>query len=262
MQMSNLLQNIEKSELGRGIILWWLGGASWVLRTPSIILYIDLFTGPAPTETLTPLTKNYKDLIDPNNVSIADAVLSTHVHIDHCHKESLLPIYRNTSAIFIGGPSSVKHFRNWNFAENRIVELEPYQFHKVVDATITALPNRDCVDTGAVSYLIDTSEVSLFDGGDTLYFEGLRDIGKKWHIDIALLNFFKNPPEIDMTLSMTPKEVASAALDLNAKFLIPKHWNIWTELEDDPQKISDELQDSPVKTKILEPGQEFIYLPD
>jgi L-ascorbate 6-phosphate lactonase len=259
-KMSELLELIETSLVERGAVIWWLGGPSWVMKTPEALLYVDLFTGPAPKETLTPLTKNYIDLIMPQTISKADLVLSTHEHIDHCHRESLLSIYQNTQAIFVGGMSSAKSFRSWGFKEKRIIELQPGQSYRQFGVLINALPNRDCVDPGAISYLIRTGDISVFDGGDSLYFDGFKGIGQRYQIDIALLNFFKNPPESNMILSMTPPEVAQAARDLQVKVLIPMHWNLWTELQDDPQKIREFLKNSSVRLEILSIGQAFKFV--
>jgi L-ascorbate 6-phosphate lactonase len=256
--MAGLLSTIEKKQVSHGIVLWWLGGSSWVLKSPTILVYVDLFTGPAPKETLSPLTKNYEDLILPEEITIADFVLSTHEHVDHCHYESLLPIYQNTKAKFVGGPSSVAKFKEWGFVEERIVLLAAYERYHRGQIEFIALPNKDCVDPGAVSYLILTQGITLFEGGDSLYFEGFKEIGHKWGVDIALLNFFKNPPDIDMVLTMTPAQVARAAQDLHAKILIPKHWNIWKELEDDPKVIGSYLS-SNITLNILDLGEEFTF---
>ena len=59
--MAGLLSTIEKKQVSHGIVLWWLGESSWVLKSPTSLVYVDLFTGPAPKETLSPLTKNYED---------------------------------------------------------------------------------------------------------------------------------------------------------------------------------------------------------
>jgi L-ascorbate 6-phosphate lactonase len=257
--MLNVLDSIEKREVQRGIVLWWLGGSSWVLKTSEACVYVDLFTGPAPTETLTPITRDKPDLIDPNDISDIDFMLSTHYHVDHCHRESLTPIYKNTNANFIGPVSSTKLFKEWGFSEERIVEIEPYQKIQDKRLTITAVPLQDVDDQFAVGYLFETAEVNLLDAGDTLYFDGLKDYGEKWEIDIALLNYFTNLPELDMKLSMTPSEVAQAAIDLKAKILIPKHWDIWTEMLADPKELDQHLSGSGIELKVLEAGKEFVY---
>ncbi len=258
--MPDVLAGIENKIVKEGIVLWWLGGSSWVMKTPIALLYVDLFTGPAPKEALTPLTKNYADLISPGDVSKADLVLCTHEHIDHCHQASLVPIYQNTQAIFIGGPSSAKCYRGWGFEEKRIVELRPHQGFQRPGIDITALPSKDCVDVGAVAYLIQSGGIAVFDGGDSLYFDGFKEIGQEFAIDIAMLNFFRNPPDSEIVLSMTPPEVARAAQDLGARVLIPKHWNIWKELQDDPRKVISYLEGSSIRVEFLSMGKEFEYI--
>ena len=257
--MNNLLQMIESREVEKGVVLWWLGGASYVLKTRQAIIYVDLFTGPAPTDTLTKLTKDIPDLISPPEINNADLVLSTHEHIDHCHRESLVPIYGNTKAIFVGPPSSVRHFKDWGFDDKRIVELRSSESFRYMDMHIQALPNKDIADEDALSYLLQIDEINIYEGGDSLYFDGFKSAGNQWDIDIALLNFFANPPELDIVPSMVPAEVAQAAKDLGVSYLIPKHWDIWKEMKGDPAEIVDALKGSSVNPIILQPGVEFVY---
>jgi len=257
--MADLLKSIDNREIEEGLVLWWLGGPSWVLKTPTALLYIDLFTGPAPTETLMPISKGYDDLVSPGEISSADLVLSTHYHLDHCHKESLVPIYNNTGAIFVGPASSVRLFKEWGFAESRFIEMVPQQKVTKSGVSISALPSKDCDDKTAVSYIIQTDDITLFESGDSLYFEGFKDIGKVFDIDIALINFMTNPPEVDMQQFMNPPEVAQTAHDLRASIMIPKHWDIWTEMFADPEIIREFLDASLVSYTILEHGEEFAY---
>jgi len=257
--MENLLEEIESRQINKGVVLWWLGGSSYVLKTPQSLIYVDLFTGPAPSDTLTKLTKDIPDLIDPAEIKKADLVLSTHEHIDHCHQESLLPIYESTKAIFVGAPSSVKHFKAWGFDEQRIIELRPQQSFHLLDVNILAQPNKDCADKDAVSYLFQVGNICLFEGGDSLYFDEFKAIGKKWDIDIALLNYFTDPPDVEFVQTMVPSEVAQAAQDLGASILIPKHWDIWKELKANPADVAMELDGSSVTPLILKQGEEFEY---
>ena len=148
-----------------------------MLKSPTSLVYVDLFTGPAPKETLTPLTKNYEDLILPEEMTIADFVLSTHEHVDHCHYESLLPIYQNTKAKFVGGPSSVAKFKEWGFVEERIIVLAADERYHRGQIEFIALPNKDCVDPGVVSHLILTQGITLFEAETASILKGSKRLG-------------------------------------------------------------------------------------
>lgn len=257
--MNKLLEVINTTKTTNGIVLWWLGGSSWVLKSRETVIYVDLFTGPAPTNTITKLTKVTPDLVDPDMIMRVDVVLSTHEHIDHCHRESLMPIYRNTKAVFAGAYSSARLFEEWGIDESRMVRLKPFQEFNIPDVNIRATPSKDCADEDAVGFLIQTQGVTLFDSADSLYFPGFEEIGSMAQIDIALLNFFRDPPDLDMTTTMTPAEVVQAAIDLNAKIVIPKHWDIWEELKGDPFEVAELLKGSRIECKILEPGEAFRF---
>jgi L-ascorbate 6-phosphate lactonase len=256
---AELLVTIESTPVDRGVLLWWLGGSSWVLKTRQALVYVDLFTGPAPTETLTPLTKAFEDLLDPAQIRRADLVLSTHKHIDHCHRESLQPIYEHTEAIFAGARSSAQLFAGWGFAPERIVSLAPGERHQQAGLDILAVPSQDCDDEQAIGFLIQTEGVTLLDAGDSLYFDGFADLGRALSIDVALLNYFTNPPGSDFVQTMTPGQVAQAALDLRAAVVIPKHWDIWKELRANPQDVARALRGSHVRTLIPQPGAAYAF---
>ena len=163
-------------------------------------------------------------LILPEEITIADFVLSTHEHVDHCHYESLLPIYQNTKAKFVGGPSSVAKFKEWGFVEERIVLLAAYERYHRGQIEFIALPNKDCVDPGAVSYLILTQGITLFEGGDSLYFEGFKEIGHKWGVRHSLAEFLQESARYrygsyDDSGSGCSGRTRSACKDLNPQAL-------------------------------------------
>lgn len=240
---------IEEFDAPSGLTIWALGGPSVAIRTPKTLIYLDLFTGSVPGEALHKATD---DIIDPQSIGKVNAVLCTHHDPDHCHQESLEPIYNNTDALLIGPRSCTKLFVKWGFGSERVVELQANQAIQLQDLRIWATPCNDYFDPDAVSYVLQSGGVTAFEGGDTLYYSGYIKVGRQFEIDVALLNFAKNPP--DEIYYMNHAHVARTAEELKAKMVIPKHYDLWEEFLDDPAPLIPLLKPKGIQVKILNQG--------
>jgi L-ascorbate 6-phosphate lactonase len=249
---SNFLEQVEAHTPTNAFTIWALGGPSTIIQTPETTVYLDLFTGPSPETTLHKATV---DIVDPAAIRRVDATLSTHHDPDHCHQPSLTPIHNNTDALLIGPRSCTKLFREWGFDPNRMVELGAHQAFQFKDLRIWAMPCNDYFDPDAVSYVFQSGGVTLFDGGDTLYYSGYIEVGRQFDIDVALLNFARNPPgEI---YYMNHAHVARTAQELGARILIPKHFDLWEEFLDDPAPLVEMLEPAGISVEILAQGAHF-----
>ncbi|MFZ0548371.1 MAG: MBL fold metallo-hydrolase [Candidatus Promineifilaceae bacterium] len=249
---TEFLNQVESNRPQSGITIWALGGPSTIIQTPETTVYLDLFTGPSPEATLHKATK---DIVDPNAIRKVDAVLCTHHDLDHCHQGSLTPIHANTDALLIGPRSCTKLFREWDFDPGRMVELAAHQAIQLKDLRIWAMPCNDYFDPDANSYVLQSGGVTLFDGGDTLYYSEYIQVGKRFDIDVALLNFARNPPgEI---YYMNHAHVARTAQELGTRILIPKHYDLWEEFLDDPAPLIEMLEPAGITVEILAQGASF-----
>jgi L-ascorbate 6-phosphate lactonase len=247
-------QIIEEYQVAKGVTIWSLGGPGVALKTRKALIYLDLFTGPSPSPEI---TKAIVNILNPLDIRQVDAVLCTHHDPDHCDRTSLQPIHDNTEALFIGPCSCKKLFVEWGFSTDRIVELAPHDGFWLQDLKIRAMPCNDYFDPDGITYLIQADNVTIFEGGDTLYFAGFREIGEKYDVDIALLNFARNPP--DQVYYLSAAQVARAAEELGARIVLPKHWDLWAEFEDDPEKVASYLIGKDIETVVLRQGDRFDY---
>ena len=73
-------------------------------------------------------------------------------------------------------------------------------------------------------YIVKAAGKSVFHCGDSTYFEGFTEIGKRHDIDIALMPIgaYESPSGRDV--HMNPEQAVRAFADLGAKALIPMHY--------------------------------------
>ena len=85
------------------------------------------------------------------------------------------------------------------------------------------------------AFLIKTaSGPTVFISGDTAYFDGFREIGEEFDIDVAILSLGAYEPRWFMRDShMNPAETVKAFQQLGAKRLIITHWGTF-RLGDEP----------------------------
>lgn len=242
-------EEIESYSIEEGVAIWSLGGPSVAIRSKESLLYLDLFSGPAPAG----LTKGIPDVIAPAAIRRAGMALSTHHHEDHCHKHSLSLLYNNTSSLFVGPASCNRLYRDWGFDLARTRLLAPWESFSKGDVTVHALPSKDDFSPDAVSFLLELGGVKIFEGGDTLYFPEMAEIGRAWEIDIAFLNYAKNPP--GKVFYMGEEAVLKASRDLGAGILILKHYDLWVEAAVDPRPLLGRLRTQGHDARILGLGE-------
>ncbi len=243
--------DIEERKVDESVVTWSLGGPSLAFRTHQTLLYLDLFTGPSPVPDV--VTKAIPEVIDPTLIRAADLALSTHHDEDHCHKDSLEWLHRNTNCLFLGPVSCNKLYRDWEFELSRTRQIAAYEIFGMLDVLIHAYPSKDVFDPDAVTYVLDLDGVTIFDSGDTLYIQELKQIGQKWDLDLAFLSYARNPS--DRRLYMGEEEVLHAAKDLGARKLILKHYDLWEEFSIDPTPLLKLLQENGQDAQILALGE-------
>jgi len=110
-------------------------------------------------------------------------------------------------------------------APDDVVEIGPF--------TITALPASDGLGSPQVSWLIKTDSHAVLHAGDTLWHGGWWDVAlTHGPIDVACLpangvevNYPQWQPAVTVPAVMTPEQAVEAARALQARALVPIHYN-------------------------------------
>jgi L-ascorbate metabolism protein UlaG (beta-lactamase superfamily) len=157
---------------------------------------------------------------DARTVSL---ILISHAHHDHLHPPTLrrLP----TTATIVVPPRCASLVEGAGFA--RVIVLEPGQELVHRDLTITAVAARHDGARGwrgwrgAGGYVVRTGAISAYFAGDTAYFSGFEEIGRRLHPQVALLPIAGYEPLSMRETHMSPLDALYAFEDLRAEVLIP-----------------------------------------
>ena len=236
--------------------IWSLSGAGFVIRAGDDVIYIDPWL--VPPDPARKTHRVYPPPFPPEAVRSALAVLSTHEHEDHCNVKTLLGMNQSSGAVFLGPKTSTKKALAGGFPERKTITLSPGDKYRISDAfTVRAEGASDLYEESALMYLIETPRGNVFHSGDSAHFDGFKKVGDLYKVDVALLNFGKQIPTLEKPYYMSADKLASAAKDLNARVVVPMHWNLWVETMEDPRPIEAALKSRSPESKlvILEGGQ-------
>lgn len=201
-------------------VLRSLGGPSFLYRTQRSSVWIDPYLSGTPDDAVPDAYRALAIPVDPRRIRMADVVISTHDHLDHCDPDTLLPIVAQTDAICVGPSSSARLMREWGIPDERIREVAPGDRLVLDDVELDVWGSHDPGEPHAVTYVLRAGGVSLFVSGDTWRGETLPQVGAAYELDYALLAFGR-------TWYMGEQEMLVAASELGPRTLLPFHWDLW-----------------------------------
>jgi L-ascorbate metabolism protein UlaG (beta-lactamase superfamily) len=222
---------------GQPARLTWLGHASWLVQLDGVSLLIDpalrpiLFGG---------ISRNVEPGLTVEALPHIDAQLVSHAHYDHLD----LPTLEAVGAPVIAGLGLGPLFRG---EEIPCTELGWWLSTRVGGVTITFVPaqhwsRRGPFDGNATlwgGFIIQGQGATIYHSGDTAWFEGFAEIGRRFPgIDAALLPIGAYDPAWFMEKQhMNPEQALAAFGALGARTFLAMHWGTF--------KLTDEPLDEP-----------------
>jgi L-ascorbate metabolism protein UlaG (beta-lactamase superfamily) len=179
-----------------------------------------------------------------------DLVLVTHAHFDHLHRPSLRSLVRHTlrtrgRAPGIIIPNNVTDLiSDLGFSE--IIELDWWNTSRHGGLAVTHVPSRHWgarilkdSHRGYGGYVLRAGKHSVYHAGDTAYFAGFREIGRRLSPELALLPIGAYNPPTFRNVHTDPADATRAFLDLNARWMVPMHYGTF--------RLSHEPVDEPLQ---------------
>ncbi|MCX6966612.1 MAG: MBL fold metallo-hydrolase [Verrucomicrobia bacterium] len=213
------LPKLKPQEIG----LTWIGHASFLVQTPKANLLVD----PNWAKWLKVIKRIRHPGMEIHDLPTIDLVLVTHAHFDHLDRRTLRRVAEGQPIIVPFEVGSL--VRGLGFQS--IHELDYWKSFEHGEARITLTPchhwgARFLHDShrGFGGYIVELGGRTIYHCGDTAFFDGFKEIGKRFKIDIALLPIGAYDPPSGREVHMNPEEALQAFLDLGAQRMVPMHY--------------------------------------
>lgn len=239
---SHLPQLASARELG----VTFIGHSSFFIQMGGRSLAID----PNFARWLIVLKRQRRPGVRLRDLPPLDLVLVSHAHFDHLHRPSLRAIARLTRRYCGQAPTIVVPKNVGDIVArlgfSRIVEMNWWQEFTDDKLTITHTPSqhwgarmlRD-FHRGFGGYVVRSGRHSIYHAGDTAYFDGFREIGKRLHPEVALLPIGAYHPAHYRNVHTSPEDALQGFLDLDSRYMVPMHYGTF--------RLSYEPFDEPLK---------------
>jgi L-ascorbate metabolism protein UlaG (beta-lactamase superfamily) len=256
-------------------LLVWFGHSSYYFQIEGKRFLVDpVFSRVASPVSFINTAFAGTDLYKPADIPDIDYLVITHDHWDHLDYPTVKELKPRIGKVIC--PLGVgEHFTRWNFDESVLIEMD-WEDTLTLDAgfEIHCLPARHFSGRGFnakqslwASFLLKTSVLTLFMGGDSGYDTHFASIGNRFFsIDFALLENGQYNKAWKYIHSR-PEETLQAAKDLHAKNVIPVHnskFALSSHSWNEPlQRISEanEKQEKPLRLLTPKIG-EIVFLQD
>lgn len=249
----------------------WFGHSSYFIRMANKNFLIDpVFSGSAgPLSFMVkafPGSNEYK----ATDMPLVDHLILTHDHYDHLDYKTLRQLKNRIGHVYCSlGLGS--HLKYWGFDVKKVSELDWYQTEKIDDnLEIIAAPARHFSGRGLKrnqtlwsSFLLRSLRHSLYLGGDSGYDAHFKEIGNKYGpFDVAILEAGQYNTMWPL-IHMMPEETVQAAVDLNAKALLPVHWAKFTlamhPWNDPIKRVVEKAKELEMKVLTPKIGQPLVF---
>ncbi len=212
----------------------WIGHSSFLLQVAGKHLLVD----PVFARALILLRRQRRPGLRVPELPPIDAVLLTHAHMDHLNLPSLRQVVTHTKRLTGVAPEVIVPQGVADLVQplgfRRVTELEWWQRTRLqageVDVTLTPAKHwgaRLFKDTHRLfgGYVVRGGGQAIYHSGDTAYFNGFREIGRRLQPDVALLPIGAYFPDSYRAVHTSPEEALQAYLDLRtARTMVPMHF--------------------------------------
>ena len=184
-----------------------------------------------------------------------DIVMVSHAHFDHLHRPSLRAIARRTQRLTGNAPILVvpEHVGDLvsDLGFRQVIELKWWEEFRHGGISITHTPAKHWgariirdIHRGFGGFVVKSNKQSFYHSGDTAYFDGFREIGKRLQPELALLPIGAYDPPSFRNVHTNPEDAVQAFQDLNARWMTPMHYGTFRlshEPMDEPLRFLDEV---------------------
>jgi L-ascorbate metabolism protein UlaG (beta-lactamase superfamily) len=222
------------------IELTWLGHATWLIQYQQHRILLDPFLNDSPTA---PMKASEVD---------ADTILVSHGHFDHV--ADVAEIANRCGSTVVAGFEIAEWFSK-NHGVEKTVGMNiggslslPFGSIKMTPAIHSSQLPDGSYGGVAAGFLVMLGEKKIYFACDTSLFSDMKLIAEK-QIDVAVL-------PIGDLFTMGPKDSVQAANYLNAKQVLPSHYDTWPPIAQDSVAWAEMMKaGSTTQPFVLQPGE-------
>ena len=242
----------------------WIGHASFFVQMAGMNILID------PNWSL--WLKGIKRLRTPglhlHELPLIDLVLVTHAHFDHLDRRTLRAVAANQPIAVPFGVGNLVH----DLGFETVHELDYWGTLQCGGLSVTLTP---CHHWGARmlhdqqrgfgGFVLSAGKRSVFHCGDTAYFDGFAEIGRRCPVEIALLPIGAYDTPSQRAVHMNPEEAVRAFQELQARTLVPMHYGTfrlsYEPLDEPPARLLARAREMGIEGQVclMEEGQPGVF---
>ena len=250
----------------------FIGHSSFLLQVAGKNILVD----PVFSTRLVVLRRQRRPGVLIANLPAIDVVLLTHAHMDHLDKASLRSVIRATRRLRGYAPATAPEVVVPGGVEDLVATMGFTKVHgmnwwdsiKLQGLELTMTPcqhwgARMFRDThrGYGGYCISGGGRSVYHTGDTAYFAGFAEVGRRLRPEIALMPIGAYFPDTYRAVHTNPEEAVRGFLDCGARWMVPMHYGTFRlgrEPMDEPvQRLDAEIVRLGIedRVRVLEEGE-------
>lgn len=228
--LPSIKTDLKKLSSDKPLIVWFGHSSYFILISGKNILVDPVLSGRASPFALGGKSFAGTDIYTPDDLPEIDVLLLTHDHYDHLDHRTIKKLKSKIKSICCSlGVAS--HLIYWGIDENLITEFDWWEHKKIDGIELIAAPARHFSGRSLVrnktlwsSFILRSAGYTIYIGSDSGYDSHFKIIGEKYGpFDIAILETGQYNEDWAL-IHMMPEEAVQAAIDLNAKIMLPVHW--------------------------------------
>jgi len=268
------LADVAAARREAGLHVWWLGQSGFLLMHDGQCVLLD----PYLSDSLTKKYENTEKLhirmtrrvIEPRRLDFVSVVTSSHSHTDHLDPETLKPLVEANRDLKLIVPEANRHL----VAERLSLPVaQPIGLDDGLSATVdgfefTGVPAaHETVDRDAdghckfLGYVVQTGKWTVYHSGDTVLYDGMVDRLFEFPIDLALLPINGRSSERRVAGNLSGLEAARLARDIDARLVIPCHYEMFEFNTASPESFVCECQRLEQPFRVLKAGERLTLPP-
>lgn len=201
----------------------WVGHATFLVQFQDHSVIFD----PNWANWHGPVKRQAEPGLDLRDLPELDLVLVSHAHFDHMHKPSLKVIEAHDGVVVPRGSATL--MKRLRFSA--VHEMDLWEERSIGGIRIVHTP---CHHWGARygadtfrdygGFVVYSGNQNVFHCGDSAYFDGFQEIGKRLDIDVALMPIGAYEAPSGREVHMNPEQALQAFEDLGARLMVPMHY--------------------------------------